>query len=136
MRDKLIDIILAAQGYKDGGDVPEYWQAVYQAEMESRRKQAGKIADALLAAGVVATDNNDGCKWVSVLERLPTEEEYMAKAKDGAEYYVRLLIAYKTDIVVYEIGYYDGYKWMAEKSLQLIDDVVAWKPLLALPKEE
>lgn len=53
MRDKLIALIIEAQGYKDGGDVPEYWQAVYQAEMESRRKAAGKIADALLKKGRV-----------------------------------------------------------------------------------
>ena len=57
MRDKLIDIILTAQGYKESGEVSEYWQAVYQAEMESRRKAAGKIADALLAAGVIKENN-------------------------------------------------------------------------------
>ena len=50
--------------------------------------------------------------WIPVTERLPSEEEYTATSEDGTEYYARLLIAYKTDIVEYEIGYYDGYKWM------------------------
>jgi hypothetical protein len=53
MRDKIIALILEAQGYKESGEVSEYWQAVYRAEMESRRKKAGKIADALLKKGRV-----------------------------------------------------------------------------------
>jgi hypothetical protein len=72
-------------------------------------------ADFLIENGVTfATDNNVGDKWISVKERLPSEEEYTATSEDGTEYYARLLIAYKTDIVEYEIGYYDGYKWMTE----------------------
>lgn len=68
-------------------------------------------------------------KWISVNERLPEKWEYTAKSKDGTEYYVRLLIAYKTDIVEYEIGYYDGYKWLTEMPMHIIKDVIAWKPL-------
>ena len=67
-------------------------------------------------------------KWISVTERLPEEWEYTAKSKDGTEYYVRLLIAYKTDIVEYEIGYYDGYKWLTEMPMHIIKGVIAWKP--------
>ena len=53
MRDKLIDIILAAQGFKEVGTVAEGYEAVYAAEVAARKAQAGKIADALIAAGVV-----------------------------------------------------------------------------------
>ena len=76
----------------------------------------------------------DAVKWISVKDRLPSKEEYAAKAEDGTEYYVRLLIAYKTDIVEYEIGYYDGYKWMTEMPIRLIKDVVAWMPFPNLPQ--
>ena len=72
--------------------------------------------------------------WISVKDRLPRKEEYTAKAEDGTEYYVRLLIAFKTDIVEYEIGYYDGYKWMTEMPIQLINDVVAWMPFPNMSK--
>lgn len=72
--------------------------------------------------------------WIPVTERLPSKEEYTAKAEDGTEYYVRLLIAHKTDIVEYEIGYYDGYKWMTEMPIRLIKDVVAWMPFPNLPQ--
>ena len=73
-------------------------------------------------------------KWISGKDRLPSKEEYTAKAKDGEEYYVRLLIAYKTDIIEYEIGYYDGYKWMTEMPIRIIKDVVAWMPFPNLPQ--
>ncbi len=73
-------------------------------------------------------------KWIPVAERLPGKEEYTAKAEDGTEYYVRLLIAYKTDIIEYEIGYYDGYKWMTEMPIRIINDVVAWMPFPNLPQ--
>ena len=73
-------------------------------------------------------------EWISVKDRLPSKEEYTAKAEDGTEYYVRLLIAYKTDIVEYEIGYYDGYKWMTEMPIRLIKDVVAWMPFPNMPQ--
>lgn len=93
------------------------------------------IAEELMAEGVTfATDNNVGDKWISAKDRLPSKEEYTAKAEDGTEYYVRLLIAYKTDIVEYEIGYYDGYKWMTEMPIRLIKDVVAWMPFPNLPQ--
>ena len=86
------------------------------------------IADHRLAHGVTVQ------RWIPVTERLPSKEEYTAKAEDGTEYYVRLLIAYKTDIVEYEIGYYDGYKWMTEMPIRLIKDVVAWMPFPNMPQ--
>jgi len=85
-------------------------------------------AEYLIAHGVTVRE------WISVKDRLPSKEEYTARAEDGTEYYVRLLIAYKTDIVEYEIGYYDGYKWMTEMPIRLIKDVVAWMPFPNLPQ--
>lgn len=73
-------------------------------------------------------------EWISVDDRLPSKEEYTAKAEDGTEYYARLLSAYKTDIVEHEIGYYDGYKWMTEMPIRLIKDVVAWMPFPNMPQ--
>lgn len=86
------------------------------------------LANYLIAHGVTVQE------WISVKDRLPSKEEYTAKAEDGTEYYVRLLIAYKTDIVEYEIGYYDGYKWMTEMPIRLIKDVVAWMPFPNMPQ--
>ena len=73
-------------------------------------------------------------KWISVDDRLPRKEEYTATTEYGTEYYIRLLIAYKTDTVEYEIGYYDGYKWMTEMPIRLIKDVVAWMPFPNMPQ--
>lgn len=72
-------------------------------------------------------------QWIPVTERLPEKEEYLAKAKDVTEYMVRLLIAYQTDIVQYEIGYFDGHKWLSEMPMRRITDVLAWKPFFLLP---
>ena len=89
---------------------------------------AERIADHLIANGVTVQE------WISVKDRLPSKEEYTAKTEEGTEYYVRLLVAYKTDIVEYEIGYYDGYKWMTEMPIRLIKDVVAWMPFPNMPQ--
>ena len=105
---------------------------VHNARMNALWHNAQKpdeyIADLLMEDGVTVQE------WISVKDRLPNEDEYTAKAKDGEEYYVRLLIAYKTDIVEYEIGYYDGYKWMTEMPIRLIKDVVAWMPFPNMPQ--
>ena len=69
MREKLIDIILAAQGYdkiKETAAKQGYWTIMLLEEMSNMRWNAGKIADALLAAGVVQ-------EWVSVEDALLTE---------------------------------------------------------------
>ena len=91
-------------------------------------------ADHLIANGVTLDNQVSSSKWIPVTERLPSKDEYAAKAKDGTEYYVRLLIAYKTDIVEYEIGYYDGYKWLTEMPMRIIKDVLAWMPFPNLPE--
>ena len=97
-------------------------------QMRMMRMSIEECVDRLIPKGVTVQ------KWIPVTERLPGEEEYTAKAKDGEEYYVRLLIAYKTDIIEYEIGYYDGYKWMTEMPIRLIKDVVAWMPFPNIPQ--
>lgn len=86
------------------------------------------LAEELLTNGVTVQ------QWIPVAERLPSKEEYTAKAKNGEEYYKRLLIAYMTDTVEYEIGFYDGYKWMAEPPMWRIKDVLAWMPFPNLPE--
>ena len=89
---------------------------------------AGFIADHLIANGVMVQE------WISVKDRLPGKEEYTATTEYGTEYYIRLLIAYKTDTVEYEIGYYDGYKWMTEEPIRLLKDVIAWMPFPNMPQ--
>ena len=89
---------------------------------------AGFIADHLIANGVTVQE------WISVDDRLPGKEEYTATTEYGTEYYIRLLIAYKTDTVEYEIGYYDGYKWMTEEPIRLLKDVIAWMPFPNMPQ--
>jgi len=79
MLDKLIDIILTAQGFKEVSTVAEGYEAMYAAEIAARKAQAGKIADALLAAGVVQ-------EWVSVEDALPGEMETVGLSAVGKQY--------------------------------------------------
>ena len=65
-------------------------------------------------------------EWTSIIERLPNREEYLSFLEDGSSYYKRLNIAYKTDIIEYDIGYFDGYKWFTDR--HKIQNVIAWKP--------
>ena len=108
IREKLVELVKLA-GVRDKG-------------------VALRIADCLVINGVTTQ------RWILVDDRLPRKEEYTATADDGTEYYVRLLIAYKTDTVEYEIGYYDGYKWMTEMPIRTIKDVVAWMLFPNMPQ--
>ena len=117
VREKLVELIVEASHECD--DFYDLWDM---------RQCAEEIASFMITHGVTVQE------WISVNDRLPRKEEYTAKAEDGTEYYVRLLIAYKTDIVEYEIGYYDGYKWMTEMPIRLIKDVVAWMPFPNMPQ--
>ena len=99
------------------------------------RKMKGNCFQQLMVGRLIANGVTVH-EWIPVMERLPSKEEYATEAEDGIEYYVRLLIAYKTDIVEYEIGYYDGYKWMTEMPIRLIKDVVAWMPFPNMPLPE
>ena len=117
VREKLVELIGSTE-YGNGSLVGNNFQKGF----------IEKIASNLIAHGAMVQE------WISVKDRLPDKEEYTARSEDGTEYYVRLLIAYKTDIVEYEIGYYDGYKWMTEMPIRLIKDVVAWMPFPNLPQ--
>ena len=66
--------------------------------------------------------------WISVDDRLPTEGEYLTHHNDGLDTMKRLLIAYQTDTIEYQIGCYDGWKWMNQLGNRVIKGVVAWKP--------
>ena len=115
MRDKLIDIILAAQGFKEVGAVAEGYEAVYAAEVAARKAQAGKIADALIAAGVVQ-------EWVSV-EDAPPEE--------GVE-----VFGYNKEFGV-NVSLFDGLLWYDRiGALTVTARPTHWMPSPAPPKEE
>lgn len=116
IREKLVEIL--KQAPFEGKVLDEWW-------WEEKIK---RIADHLISNGVTVRE------WISVDDRLPGKEEYTATTEYGTEYYIRLLIAYKTDTVEYEIGYYDGYKWMTEMPIRLIKDVVAWMPFPNMPQ--
>lgn len=67
-------------------------------------------------------------EWISVEERLPSEDEYLTHHNDRLSSLKRITIAYMTDTVEYTIGCYDGYKWMNQLGNKKIENVVAWKP--------
>lgn len=72
--------------------------------------------------------------WINTADRLPTKEEYLIVKDKDINYYTRLLIAYQTDTVMYDIGYYDGYKWFTDKH-RMLHDVIAWKPFIKYEKD-
>lgn len=57
----------------------------YYAKCDFSKGYMATLADYLLANGVTfAADTNDGCKWISVEERLPPESQmYIVAANDG-----------------------------------------------------
>lgn len=67
-------------------------------------------------------------EWISVDDRLPTEDEYLTHHNDGLDTLKRITIAYMTDTIEYTIGCYDGYKWVNQLGNKKINNVVAWKP--------
>ena len=120
VREKLVELL---NGIIDGGFK---WHSYSYESGEQLNND--EIASHLIANGVTVQE------WVSVEDRLPGKEEYTATTEYGTEYYIRLLIAYKTDTVEYEIGYYDGYKWMTEEPIRLLKDVIAWMPFPNMPQ--
>lgn len=74
--------------------------------------------------------------WISVTDRLPSVDEYLTHHNDGIDSLKRILVAYQTDTVEYQIGCYDGYKWVNQLGNRVIKDVIAWKPFetYVLPK--
>ena len=120
VREKLVELL---NGIINGGFK---WHSYSYESGEQLNND--EIASHLIANGVTVQE------WVSVEDRLPGKEEYTATTEYGTEYYIRLLIAYKTDTVEYEIGYYDGYKWMTEEPIRLLKDVIAWMPFPNMPQ--
>ncbi len=80
------------------------------------------------AEKMVAKGYRKQSEWISVEERLPTENEYLTHHNDGLDTFKRITVAYMTDTIEYTIGCYDGYKWMNQLGNKKINDVVAWKP--------
>lgn len=75
----------------------------------------------------VLEDYNNSAAWTSVEERMPERREYLHIDKCGEEPQRRLEVAYITDDnIEYQIGYYDGYKWMDSRHNK-IDGVMTWK---------
>lgn len=89
-----------------------------------------------LANGIYNAGYRKQIGWISVDDRLPTEDEYLTHHNDGLDTLKRLLIAYQTDTIEYQIGCYDGWKWMNQLGNRVVKGVVAWKPFEAyeLPK--
>ena len=73
--------------------------------------------------------------WISIIEKQPDKFDYLEISKDNINYYKRLEIAYQTDTVMYDIGYYDGHKWFNERGYK-IENVIAWKPFIKYTEYE
>lgn len=85
-------------------------------------------ADAFCMAFTNKADVAPKTEWISVEDRLPTQDEYLTHHNDGLDSLKRITIAYMTDTVEYTIGCYDGYKWMNQLGNRVVKDVIAWKP--------
>ena len=77
-----------------------------------------------MCSDIIRKHMNDG--WISVEERLPTEEERIGGYDRGIPWSRRLEVAYMTDTVEYTFGYYDGFKFY-DKRHRKIKNVIAWK---------
>ena len=77
---------------------------------------------------------NEHSSWINIIDRFPEEKEYLTVRDDNTSYYTRILIAYQTDTVMYDICYYDGYKWFNERGYK-IENVIAWKPFISYEKD-
>ena len=124
VKEKLVELL---------GRVQQMGVIYKENQMDERYPTIEQIRNTEVAARLIAYGATVQ-EWIPVDDRLPGKEEYTATTEYGTEYYIRLLIAYKTDTVEYEIGYYDGYKWMTEMPIRLIKDVVAWMPFPNMPQ--
>lgn len=66
--------------------------------------------------------------WIPITDRLPKENEYrvVCTAHCGKPFLRRFEVAYITDTIEYQFGYYDGYKWIDKLNIEILN-VVAWK---------
>ena len=72
---------------------------------------------------------NTSDSWISIVERLPDRQDYLIFRENDSISLRRLDIAFQTDTIEYDIGYYDGYKWFNERGRK-IQNVIAWKPFI------
>lgn len=72
--------------------------------------------------------------WINIIERFPNKDEYLTVRDDDTSYYNRLIVAFQTDTIMYDICYYDGYKWFNERGY-VIENVIAWKPFIKYKEE-
>lgn len=108
-------------------DILEFIKRNYEKHLKEEG-QAGcqKYVEALqMGIDALTTDNS----WTSIIERLPNRQEYLTFRDDNSCHYTRLEIAFQTDTIMYDIGYYDGYKWFTDR-LHKIENVVAWRPFI------
>jgi hypothetical protein len=108
-------------------DILEFIKSNYEKHL-NEDGQAGcqKYIEAL-QMGIDALNTN--ISWTSIVERVPSRNEYLTIREDNACYYTRLEIAFQTDTVMYDIGYYDGYKWFTDRHSK-IENVIAWRPFI------
>lgn len=97
------------------------------------------VADYLLDNGVTfATDTNDGCKWISVEERLPEKEfEEFTEQMDWDVY--PCLCAAKNHVsgIRYVAKlFYDGSNFVDDEFVRYTSSVTHWMPLPEPPKED
>lgn len=115
-RDRLIELLKGNPPYHI--NEVAFWQD----------EHIGALADYLIANGVTVTDNNVGCKWISVEDRLPTDNSEVLVCRYNS----------KLCFCTIQIDRYDGYgKWDELNSLYdtNIWSVTHWMPLPQPPKE-
>lgn len=108
-------------------DILEFIKRNYEKHLnEEGQVGCQKYIEALQMGIDALTTNNS---WTSIIERLPERQEYLTFRDDNSCSYTRLEIAFQTDTIMYDIGYYDGYKWFTDR-LHKIENVVAWRPFI------
>jgi hypothetical protein len=85
-------------------------------------------ADYLIANGVTVTDNNVGCKWIPVTERLPTPKHQF----DARNWYLVALSNGVVKELAYEFHEHSvfGYGWR-----ETAYPVTHWMPLPTAPED-
>lgn len=140
MRDKLIALILEAQGvrlyYCIVGEVDRIFEMEYRDSFTRRCIRAELIADALIAAGVVP-------EWVSVEDGLPDDGEYLVRVKFGGRSFTSIASFAHSSQTLSEMERYGiGDKqdfWYADDCEYGVGEqlgVTHWCKFPAPPKEE
>ena len=108
-------------GYEKGY---EAGQSDVAAECQSCAKATKKVIESLQRK--IATDNNVGCKWIPVSERLPEGDKVVLcyKADRGIKFGIRL-----------DATYADGVQAFKDKDRAFAFGATHWMPLPEPPKE-